>query len=61
VLFVLMWCRWVKTAMGQGFADAVGVKTPPMELDFCVKGLLKQVRLNFVNDALVSSRCIYID
>ena len=39
---------WVKTNMGQGFANAVGVETPPMELDVCVKGLLEQV----------SSRCV---
>ena len=29
--------------MGQGFADAVGVAEPPMELDDSVKGVLEQV------------------
>lgn len=29
--------------MGQGFADAVGVKEPPMEIEDSVKELLKQV------------------
>lgn len=39
----LMSCRWVKTDMGQGFADAVGVEDPPLEMDVCVKELLVQV------------------
>lgn len=43
VRLVLMWCRWVKTNMGQGFANAMGVKAPPIELDVCVNGLLEQV------------------
>lgn len=34
---------WVKTDMGQGFADAVGYKEPPMGIEECVKGLLEQV------------------
>jgi hypothetical protein len=38
---------WVKTDMGQGFADAVGVETPPMEMEVCVKGLLEQVSSYF--------------
>ncbi|TVY31310.1 Norsolorinic acid ketoreductase [Lachnellula subtilissima] len=35
---------WVKTGNGQAFADAVGVKEPPMSLYDSVKGVLKQVR-----------------
>ena len=52
---VLMHRRWVKTDMGQGFADAVGVKAPPMELDVCVKGLSEQVRTNFMNNKITES------
>jgi hypothetical protein len=36
---------WVKTDMGQGFANAVGVESPPVKLDVCVKGLLEQVSI----------------
>ncbi|TVY16473.1 Norsolorinic acid ketoreductase [Lachnellula arida] len=34
---------WVKTANGQAFADAVGIKEPPMSLEDSVKGVLKQI------------------
>jgi norsolorinic acid ketoreductase len=34
---------WVKTSMGQGFADAVGYSEPPMTIDECIKGFLIQV------------------
>lgn len=34
---------WVKTANGQNFADAIGVREPPMTLDQSVKGVLEQV------------------
>jgi hypothetical protein len=29
--------------MGQAFADAVGVGAPPMAMEECVEGVLKQV------------------
>ncbi|TVY30210.1 Norsolorinic acid ketoreductase [Lachnellula hyalina] len=38
---------WVKTGNGQAFADAVGVKEPPMSLNDSVKGVLKQVSFFF--------------
>ncbi|TVY46924.1 Norsolorinic acid ketoreductase [Lachnellula occidentalis] len=34
---------WVKTSNGQAFADAVGVKEPPMDLEDSVKGVLQQI------------------
>jgi hypothetical protein len=35
--------------MGQGFADAVGVKEPPMDLETSVNALLEQVsRSNYI-------------
>lgn len=38
-----MWDRWVQTANGQHFADAVGYKEPPMTVDQSVNGVLAQV------------------
>jgi len=34
---------WVKTGNGQAFADSVGVKEPPMEVEESVRGVLDQV------------------
>ncbi|KAK4228536.1 Norsolorinic acid ketoreductase [Podospora fimiseda] len=34
---------WVKTAMGQGLADAVGVKEPPLTTEESAKGILEQI------------------
>jgi hypothetical protein len=37
--------RWVKTGNGQNFAEAVGVKEPPMTVEQSVNGVLAQVCL----------------
>ena len=42
-LLVLMPHSWVRTDMGQGFADAVGIKQPPLALEESVEKLLVQV------------------
>ncbi|KUJ16513.1 NAD(P)-binding protein [Mollisia scopiformis] len=34
---------WVKTENGQNFADAIGVKEPPMTMEESVEGILKQI------------------
>ncbi|KAK3985160.1 NAD(P)-binding Rossmann-fold containing protein [Cladorrhinum sp. PSN332] len=34
---------WVKTSMGQGLADAVGVKEPPLTTEESAKGVLEQI------------------
>ncbi|KAF7869912.1 hypothetical protein EAF04_004696 [Stromatinia cepivora] len=34
---------WVKTQMGQAFADSVGVKEPPLSVEESVDGVLKQI------------------
>lgn len=40
---MLMGSSWVKTGNGQAFADAIGVAEPPMSLEDCVAGVLRQI------------------
>lgn len=40
---VVMSNRWVRTEMGQDFADSFGFKEPPLTLEESVRGLLEQV------------------
>ena len=56
---IVLICRWVKTGNGQTFADAIGVKEPPLTLDESVRGVLAQVCLSPLLNLLEDSNHIF--